>query len=90
VALAGDRLQARGCLDELGSLSNQRYVPPYNFAMIHNGLDEPGEAFVWLRKAYDERDVRRTLINVDPKWDHLRSDSRFTSLIESIGFPERG
>ncbi|HEY6803494.1 MAG TPA: protein kinase [Pyrinomonadaceae bacterium] len=88
-ALAGDRSQARGCLDELRSLSNERYVPPYNLAMIYNGLDETDEAFVWLQKAYDERDVRLTFINVDPKWDHLRSDSRFVSLIRLIGFPER-
>jgi serine/threonine protein kinase/Tfp pilus assembly protein PilF len=86
-ALAGDERQARASLAELENLSKQRYVPPYNFAMIHNGLNESAEAFAWLEKAYDERDVRLTFINVDPKWNSFRSDSRFISLIKRIGFP---
>ncbi|MDQ3753944.1 MAG: hypothetical protein M3371_04350 [Acidobacteriota bacterium] len=83
-AVSGNRAQAQATLDELKSLSTGRYVPPYNIAMIYNGLDEKDEALAWLAKAYQERDVRLIFIKIDPKWDSYRSDSRFASLIKRI------
>ncbi len=71
-------------LNELKALSNGRYVPPYNIAMIYNGLDERDEALAWLEKAYDERDVRLNFIGMDAKWDSFRSDPRFTSIIKRM------
>ena len=53
--------------------------------MIYNGLDEKDEAFVWLDKAYGERDVRLAFLKVDPKWDKFRSDSRFATITKRIG-----
>jgi Flp pilus assembly protein TadD len=41
-ARSGNRAQAQKALDELKSLSTQRYVPPYNIAMIFNGMGEKG------------------------------------------------
>ncbi|MBA3357328.1 MAG: winged helix-turn-helix domain-containing protein [Pyrinomonadaceae bacterium] len=84
-ALSGNRAQAQTTLDELISLSTRRYVPPYNIAMVYNGLDEKDEALAWLEKAYEERDVRLTFIKIDPKWDSFRSDSRFAAIIKRIG-----
>ncbi len=52
--------------------------------MVYNGLDEKDEALAWLEKAYEERDVRLTFINIDPKWDSYRSDSRFAAIIKRI------
>jgi Flp pilus assembly protein TadD len=84
-ALSGNRAQGQKALDELKSMSIQRYVPPYNIAMIYNGLDERDEALAWLEKAYEERDVRLTFTKIDPKWDSYRSDSRFAAIIKGIG-----
>jgi len=84
-ALSGNRAQAQTALDELKSLSTHHYVPPYNIAMIYNGLEEKDEALAWLEKAYEERDVRLTFIKIDPKWDSFRSDSRFAAIIKRIG-----
>jgi hypothetical protein len=53
--------------------------------MVYNGLDESDETFVWLEKAYDERDARLTFIKVDPKWNKLRSDPRFAAIIKRMG-----
>ncbi|MEJ7578885.1 MAG: tetratricopeptide repeat protein, partial [Pyrinomonadaceae bacterium] len=77
--------QAQAVLDELKSLSTQRYVPPHNIAMVYNGLGERDEAFAWLEKAYEERDVRLTFLKVDPKWDSFRPDPRFADLLRRIG-----
>jgi tetratricopeptide (TPR) repeat protein len=88
LALSGNRAQALAVLDELKSLSAKRYVPPYNIAMVYNGLGDKDEAFAWLGKAFEERDLQLTFIKVDPTWDSIRSDSRFAALMQRIGLPQ--
>jgi serine/threonine-protein kinase len=84
LALSGERGRARGVLEELRRLSGQRYVPPYNLAVVHHGLGEREEALALLEKAFEERDVMLTFVAVDSKWDALRSDQRFVSLLERM------
>ena len=84
MALSGERGRARGVLEELRRLSRERYVPPYNMAIVHHGLGEREEALAWLEKAFEERDVLLTFVAVDRKWDALRSDQRFVSLLERM------
>lgn len=84
-ARAGDRAQAQAILDELTSLSSKRYIPPSNIATVHVALGGRDEALALLEKAYDERDVRLSFIKIDPKWDPVRSDPRFISLLKRIG-----
>jgi DNA-binding winged helix-turn-helix (wHTH) protein/TolB-like protein/Flp pilus assembly protein TadD len=84
-ALAGDKAKALSLLNELQAGSAQRYVPPCNLALVYNGLDEPDEALRLLEKAVDERDVRVTLLKVDPRWDSFRSNPRFIAILKRIG-----
>jgi DNA-binding winged helix-turn-helix (wHTH) protein/TolB-like protein/Flp pilus assembly protein TadD len=84
LALSGERKRARGVLEELRRLSGRRYVPPYNLALVHHGLGEREEALGWLERAYEERDVMLTFLAVDRKWDALRSERRFVSLLEQM------
>jgi tetratricopeptide (TPR) repeat protein len=84
-ALAGDAAKARSMLDELKSRSAHQYVPPFNIAVVHLALAEQDEAFAWLEKAYEERDVLLSFLKVDPKWDSLRSDPRFVAILERVG-----
>jgi DNA-binding winged helix-turn-helix (wHTH) protein/TolB-like protein/tetratricopeptide (TPR) repeat protein len=84
MALSGERERARGVLEELRNLSRERYVPPYNMAIVHHGLGEREEALAWLEKAFEGRDVLLTFVAVDRKWDALRSDQRFVSLLEQM------
>lgn len=85
LAVSGKTDQARRLLDELKDLSRQRYVPPYNIAMIHAGLGEKDQVFTWLEKAYAERDVRMVFLKVEPKWDAYRDDPRFVNLLARVG-----
>jgi len=87
-ALAGDPGKARAVLEELKSLSSQRYVPPTDVALLSYVLGEKDEAFVWLEKAYQEHDVRLCRIKVDPKWDLFRSDPRFVSILQRMGLSQ--
>jgi TolB-like protein/DNA-binding winged helix-turn-helix (wHTH) protein/Tfp pilus assembly protein PilF len=80
-AVAGQRAEAQKILSELQELSKQRYVAPFNFALIYVGLGDKEQAFAWLEKAYQEYPLSLDSIKVDPELDTLRSDPRFTDLL---------
>lgn len=84
-ALMDDRSRARSLLQELGVLAEKRYVPPYNFALIHFGLNDREKVFEWLERAYEARDVLLSaFINSEPFWDRLRDEKRFRSLLKRM------
>ena len=84
-AVAGRRAEAQGVLNDLTELSKRRFVLPYFFASIHTGLGDKDQAFAYLEKAYDVSHPGLALVNVDPKFDSLRSDPRFPELVRRIG-----
>lgn len=80
LARKGDRAGANRALGELLTRARSGYLPPFNIAMIYNGLGDRQQTFAWLEKAYADRDVRLTFLKVEHKWDTVRSDPRFVSL----------
>ena len=84
-ALAGEKEKARAVLEELKTLSNQRYIPPSNLGLVYNGLGDQNEALSSLDKACDDRDARVTLLKVDPRWNSLRGNPRFVAILKRIG-----
>jgi TolB-like protein/Flp pilus assembly protein TadD len=89
-AMSANPGAALDVLAQLTELSNQRYVSPYDVALIHAALSEIDEAFRWLEKGYDERVEWMIYANVDPRLDPLRADARFSDLIGRLGFaPEK-
>jgi TolB-like protein len=83
-ARMGRRSEAERVLQELQSLSMQAFVPPYNLATIYLGLGDTEKTLECLEKAYQERDVHMVFLGVEPKWDLLRDDPRFQSLIRRL------
>jgi TolB-like protein/DNA-binding winged helix-turn-helix (wHTH) protein/Flp pilus assembly protein TadD len=90
LAKAGRLEDARDVLSALETASQTKYVPPYAMALVNAGLNERDAAFEWLNRAYAGRDAHLIFLTVDPKWDSLRSDSRFDALLERCGFSQRG
>ncbi|NIO28541.1 MAG: protein kinase [Candidatus Latescibacteria bacterium] len=84
-ALSGKISEARQALDELKKMSAKSYVSSYYRAAICTGLGEKDRAFEWLEQAYEERDPWLSLLKVDPIWDVLRSDPRFSTMLEKVG-----
>ncbi len=84
-AASGKRPEAKRCSVELREMSKQRYVSPYNIALIHTGLGEKHQALMWLEKSHEARDYRLIWLKVEPQFDSLRSDSRFTALVQRMG-----
>ena len=87
-ARAGEAPEARRLLAELKKRTSQRYVPPFDLALIYTGLGEKDEALNHLQKASEERDWRMTGVNVDPMFESLRSDPRFQALLTSMSLPQ--
>ena len=86
-AVAGRRDEARKVLGQLEDLSKGKYVSPFFIAIIHVGLGEKDRAFDWLEKAYQERNPNLVRLKVEPVFDPIRSDPRFTNLLRRVGMP---
>jgi len=83
-AVSGKRAEAQRVLDDLQQLQSQRYVSPYTVAAIYAGLGDQEQAFKWLDKAVDERDIWLMNLKVDPVFAKLRQKRRFTDLLAQI------
>jgi len=83
-AVSGKRAQAQQVLNDLQQLQSQRYVSPYTVAAIYAGLNDPEQAFKWLDKAVDERDIWLMNLKVDPAFAKLRTNRRFSDLLAKI------
>jgi TolB-like protein/Flp pilus assembly protein TadD/class 3 adenylate cyclase len=84
-ALAGNKEKAFAVLEEMKTLSSERYIPPSNVGLVYCGLGNKDEALSCLEKACDERDPRVTLLKVDPRWDSVRKNPRFVAILKRIG-----
>jgi DNA-binding winged helix-turn-helix (wHTH) protein/TolB-like protein/Flp pilus assembly protein TadD len=83
--MSGMKREARDVLRELDDLTRQkRYVSSFSRATVHIGLGEIDLAFKWLERAYAERLWYLALLAVDPMFDRLRADARYTDLIRRM------
>lgn len=78
--------EAHAVIEILKSVSRERYVPAYATALIQLGLGHYDAAFDWLERGFEMRDVHLAFLPNDVKWDSLRSDPRFISLLERARF----
>jgi tetratricopeptide (TPR) repeat protein len=81
-ALEGRKAEAQKVLDQLNERSKQDYVSAVDRAIIYVGLGEKDKAFEWLEKSYEERSIGA--IKVNPIYDPLHSDPRFTDLLRRM------
>ncbi len=84
LASAGRESEARKILDDLLERSRTRYLPSYWIALVFTGLGDIGQAMTWLERAYEERSSWLVWIQVEPRFDRLRSDPRFASLVRRM------
>jgi DNA-binding winged helix-turn-helix (wHTH) protein/Tfp pilus assembly protein PilF len=84
-AAAGRREEAQSLLDRLLEISKQRHVLTFGLAIIYASLNNVDEAFRWLEIAYEERSGHLADLNIEPFFDHLRTDPRFTDLLSRLG-----
>ena len=85
-AASGHPAEARAILRKLDVLSAKEFVDPYLVAAIHMGLGDTPRTFEWLEKAFDAKSGFLVALSSEPKWDGVRSDPRFQSLMKRVGF----
>ena len=87
-AASGNRAEALRILEELKRLPKDKYVPPDEIAAVYAALRQKETAFEWLDQAYQVRSASLINLKVDPRFDSLRSDQRFSDLVRRIGLPQ--
>lgn len=86
-ALARNRSEAMKGLQDMEQLTKNRYVCSYEVATAYILLREKDQAFRWFDKAVEEGSDCMVGLNVDPRLDSVRSDSRFQDLQRRVGLP---
>lgn len=84
-AASGQKAEAEHVLSELRDLQGRQYVSAYTVGAIYAGLGEKDQAFKWLEKASEERDIWLMNLKVDPVFAKFRSDKRFSDLLTRAG-----
>jgi hypothetical protein len=75
-------------MNELKERSKSEYLSYVLTALSAAYLNNPDEAFVYLEKAFDDRDPSLILLKYEP-WvpERLKADPRFQRILDRIGFP---
>jgi eukaryotic-like serine/threonine-protein kinase len=85
-ARMGKREEARKILNNIIEYSKKNYVSPLWIAWVFASLGEKEQVFVWLEKAFRERDPDLvTYLKNHHGFDPVRSDPRFADLLRRIG-----
>jgi TolB-like protein/Flp pilus assembly protein TadD len=87
-ALIGNEAAAQQGIRTLVKLSESKYVPPYNIAIVYAGLGDTENALRWLEKGFEVRDVRLVFLVADPRWDGIRGEARFQELCRRLSLPD--
>jgi TolB-like protein/DNA-binding winged helix-turn-helix (wHTH) protein/Tfp pilus assembly protein PilF len=83
-AVSGKRDEALKILNEQKQQAKQRYISPFNFAIIYTGLGDRDRAFEYLNRAHDERVYVMNQFPGRPMFDSLRSDPRYKDLLQRM------
>ena len=84
-AVAGKENDARRIIEETvieKMLSSNDYR---GVALVYTALGEKDEAFEWLEKSCQKHEESLCSLGIDPKFDSIRDDPRFTTLLKKIG-----
>jgi serine/threonine-protein kinase len=87
-AASGRRSEALHTLAELKDLAKQRYVAPFDVAVIYVGLGDKNQTFEWLQKALEDRSHWVIWLKCDPRFDSIRSDPRYGEVMRRMGLPQ--
>jgi serine/threonine protein kinase/TolB-like protein len=84
-ARKGMRAEAERVIAERKKILGSGGSNYYGLAAIYAALGEKDQAFVWLEKSWQEREVPITFLKRDHLLEPLSSDPRFADLVRRIG-----
>jgi TolB-like protein/Tfp pilus assembly protein PilF len=80
LAVNGERARAAEVVACAERLAADQYVSPYHLAIACAGLEDVDRAFAQLDRACEDRDPAIMNVAIDPRFDLLRSDTRYAAL----------
>ncbi|MBV8812611.1 MAG: hypothetical protein JO033_28400 [Acidobacteriaceae bacterium] len=87
-ARKGCELGAQQCIEKLRRLTQSLYVSPLAEAFAALGMEDFDLAFQRLEQAIDDKTGFVNLLAVEPFFEPLRRDPRFTSLLKRLNLPQ--
>ena len=89
-ASAGRTAEARRVAEELEERATDRFVSPFDRAIVFAGLGDREAACDWLERAAEDRVLLIVEMRVDPRLASLAAEPRFGALARRIGLPPPG
>jgi len=86
LGLAGHYDTAKQMADYYAEAAKNQYLPPVQRSFIHIGIGEYDEAIKLLEQAYDEHSWFLAFIQIEPWYDPIRKDKRFSDIIKRMKF----
>ncbi len=87
-ALSGNTGLAYKVLEKLEERSRKQYVPAFSMALICVGLGAFDRAMEWFEASYKDCSTYMVYAKTDPLLDPIRSDNRFSRLLDRMGLSE--
>jgi TolB-like protein/DNA-binding winged helix-turn-helix (wHTH) protein/tetratricopeptide (TPR) repeat protein len=84
LARAGQRVEAEQIRTAIKATAEERYVPPFVFALMAAGFGEKDAALEWLERVHDARSGWVPFLPVEPEFAGLRDDPRFRALQRDV------
>lgn len=86
-AETGRKQEAHEILEQIKRAAETRDISAQSIALVYIGMGDKDQAFSWLDKAVEQRSWSLQWLKVDPRWDSIRSDPRFSDIIRRMGLP---
>jgi len=87
---AGRQRDAERFLARLESLAPTCYVAPVHMAVAQLAIGHTGQAFEWIDKAVESRDVMVLYLRAMEIFEPIREDPRTAAILERVGLAEPG
>lgn len=84
LAAAGQVEESRRILGQLKEVAAERYVSPYDLALIYISLGDDAKAFALLRDAVDQRVPMLARLRVHPLFRRYRANSQYLELLRAV------
>ncbi|MFL6447533.1 MAG: protein kinase domain-containing protein [Bryobacteraceae bacterium] len=84
-AKAGDLQTYNEIQRKLNAMQSGSYVSPLCFAFLHLGSGDIGRSLSYVEQALEDRSGMLVWLGLDPRWDHVRANSRFAAVLSEIG-----
>jgi hypothetical protein len=88
IAQSGYEGYFRARLAQRQEEAKKGYVSPYDFADAYVRLGNKKESLKWLELAYADRSAYLANLQIDPRFDFLRSEPRFQELVRRVGLAD--